>query len=348
MDKPKHSPLYLVVQVLLCLLAFGLLGLAVWQNRDAIQDVFARPLDWPRLAVAFAVYVAALLLTFLRWYVLVRAQGLPFRVRDAMRLGFIGNVFNLVIPGAVGGDLIKAAFLYREQARKAQAIGSMLIDRAVGLIGLFLLATIMGAVLWPSADAQVRRLTLVAAAGALGGALGLAALFTPALVRLVHRLFARRQHLDSLFAELVDMAAAYRGRLPVVFLALAMAVSIHALFVLAFFLVSQALFPAGLPSLREHYLIVPLVLFTTAVPLPFGALGVSEQVSDQLFLLVRHPGGAVAMMGYRVLMYAGGALSVCVYLANLRQVRTLTAQADAEEAGSPAQGSSRGAGLDTA
>ena len=39
-------------------------------------------------------------------------------LRDAMRLGFIGNVFNLVIPGAVGGDIVKGAFLCREQARK--------------------------------------------------------------------------------------------------------------------------------------------------------------------------------------------------------------------------------------
>jgi hypothetical protein len=78
---------------------------------------------------------------------------------------------------------------------------------------------------------------------------------------------------------------------------------------------------------------VPLALFTTAVPLPFGALGLSEQVSDQLFKLVNHPGGAVAMMGYRVLMYAGGLISACVYLANIRQVKSLTDMASGEPAG---------------
>ena len=39
------------------------------------------------------------------------------------------------------------------------------------------------------------------------------------------------------------------------------------------------------------------------------------------------------MMGYRVLMYAGGLVSVLVYLANLRQVRSLAREA---EAGRPA------------
>jgi hypothetical protein len=73
---------------------------------------------------------------------------------------------------------------------------------------------------------------------------------------------------------------------------------------------------------------VPLILFTTAVPLPFGALGLTEEVSDQLFALVRHPEGALAMMGFRVLMYAGALVSLTVYLANLRQVRGLTETAE--------------------
>ena len=102
-----------------------------------------------------------------------------------------------------------------------------------------------------------------------------------------------------------------------------MAVCGHALFVMAFFAMSAAIFRGNLPSLADHFLLVPLALFTTAVPLPFGALGVSEQASRQLFDMVHHPKGAVAMLGFRVLMYAGGLVSVLVYLVNLNQVRTL-------------------------
>ena len=72
---------------------------------------------------------------------------------------------------------------------------------------------------------------------------------------------------------------------------------------------------------------VPLTLFTMVVPIPFGALGVSEEVANQLGKLVGHPGGALAMLAFRVLMYACGLISACVYLANLRQVRSLTAEA---------------------
>ena len=99
------------------------------------------------------------MITFARWHQLVRAQGLTFSLRDAVRLGFIGNVFNLVIPGAVGGDVIKAAFLCRMQPdKKPQAVASMVLDRILGLLGLFLLAGVAGAITWRSADPQVRLL----------------------------------------------------------------------------------------------------------------------------------------------------------------------------------------------
>ena len=102
----------------------------------------------------------------------------------------------------------------------------------------------------------------------------------------------------------------------------------HGLSVMAFYTVSRTISPLGVPTIPQHFLMVPLTLFTMAVPLPFGALGLSEQVSDQLFKLVNHPDGALAMMGFRVLMYGGGLVSACFYLANIHQVRSLTEEAE--------------------
>jgi glycosyltransferase 2 family protein len=174
----------LVLNVLLSLVAFGLLGWTVWSNRAKLAEVRARDPDLRLFVAAVGLYVGALLVTFLRWHRLVRALGLPFRLRDAVRLGFIGNVFNLVIPGAVGGDVIKAAFLCREQERKTQAVASMVIDRALGLLGLFVLAGAVGAFAWPSADVRVRNLIAFAWIMVACGTIGLAVLFTrPSMAR---------------------------------------------------------------------------------------------------------------------------------------------------------------------
>ena len=316
-----------LINVVLLVVVFGLLGLTIAGNRDQIRQVLRGPLDGRLFALGALIYLTALVSTFVRWYLLVRALGIPFRVRDAVRLGFIGNLFNLIIPGAVGGDLIKAYYLCREQAKKAQAVASMVIDRIVGLLGLFLLAGISGAATWSAADGEVRLLIELVWGAAVAGLVGLVVIFTPALYRPIRSIVAGRGRLETVLDELIVMASAYRRRLPVVAGTLLMALANHGMLVLAFYAVSRAMFPK-LPTLAQHFVMVPLTLFTTAVPLPFGALGVSEQAGERLFRLVGHPSGAVAMMGFRVLMYAGGVLSAIVYLANIRQVRALHEIAD--------------------
>ncbi len=93
-------------------------------------------------------------------------------------------VFNLVIPGAVGGDLIKAAYLVRMQIKKTQAIASMVIDRILGLLGLFILAAIAGGLAWTTAPTDVRQLIVAAWVATGMGVLVLAAIFSQALTRL--------------------------------------------------------------------------------------------------------------------------------------------------------------------
>ena len=301
----------------------------IWQNRDKIGEVFRHRLDLRLLGLGLLIYQISLLISYVRWYMLVRVIEPGFKLRDTMLLGCIGYVFGLVIPGPVGGDFIKAAYLVRMQIRRTQAIASMLIDRIVGLLGLFSLAAGAGVLAWGVASPDVRKL-IVAAWLALGlGVLLLTAIFGNVLVRFFPRsALARRGRLSLIMSELEAMSTTYRLRLDVVLGALGLSVVGHALSVLAFFTVGKMLFPTEMTTtLAQHYLMVPLTLFSTIVPLPFGALGLSEGVGDQLFKLVGHPSGALSMMGFRVLTYGCGLIAACVYLANLGDVRALSASA---------------------
>lgn len=325
-----------VVNLALCLVAFALLGWTVYSNRAKLADLLHREIDWKLFGAAFAIYMCGLVLTFVRWFILLKTVDVHLRLIDVFRLGFIGNVFNLVIPGAVGGDVVKAGFLYGRVApdRRARGMASTAIDRIVGLIGLFLLAAAMGGLAWPRASEDVHRLTLLAAGASVCGLFGLGLIFTPALYRPAEKLLRFRPRLEHVLEQLVAMASAFRARKGVVGFTILMSMVNHTMNVMAFFLVGRALF-GGVPSLFDHFVIVPLVLFTTAVPLPFGALGLSEQVSEQLFDLVGHPGGAIAMMGFRLVMYAAAAVSVVIYLANMSQVREYErAAADRVQVGS--------------
>lgn len=309
------------------ILAFGLLGLVIALNRDQVRSVLQRRPDAWRFAAAFGFYLTGLLLAFLRWYLLVRVLAMPFRVRDALRLGFIGTLFNLVIPGAVGGDVVKAAYLCREQARKAQAVATIVVDRILGLLGLFGLAGVAGLLAWGRLDSGAKRLVVIVWVLLGAGLAALAIATSPAL----HRRPTRNARKARRRAELGEAAAAYRGHPAALILALAMAATTHGLNVLAFSTADHAMFPAEAPSLAEHCVIVPLVLFSTAIPLPLAALGLSEGVSASLFRLAHFRGGAVAMMGFRALQYVGAILAAFVYLPNRGRVRTLMSEADAAE-----------------
>ena len=330
--KTPHRLRSLLVNGALVALAFGLFGLVIRKHWNDILGVFSRRLNPWVFVLGFAIYLAGSVLTYYRWWRLVRVLDAGFRLRDAVLLGFIGNVFNLVIPGAVGGDLIKAAYLVKMRVDNTRAIASMVIDRIVGLLGLFLLAAVAGAVAWAGAaeplPLKVRYLIAIAWGAVTVGFMGLGAVFNESLTRRYPQLLEGYGRLSSLLHELKAVSRAYRQNLRVVAGCLALSCTSHALSVLAWYTVSTTLFPTALPSIAQHLLLVPLTLFTMAAPLPFGALGLGETVSDELFKLVNHPEGALAMMGFRVLMYGGGLVSSFFYLTHLGQVRALTETAE--------------------
>jgi uncharacterized membrane protein YbhN (UPF0104 family) len=329
----RHFWISVIVRVSL---GVGLLGLALWLSRDQIREVASRRPDFGLFALAFVLYFGGVLLAYYRWYWLVRALGLPFRLRDAFRLGMIGTLFNLVIPGAVGGDVVKAAYLLREQSHKGRAIATVVIDRIVGLIGLFLLAAITGAWFWASLGEAIRGVVVAAWI-----ALGVTALILVLCFAIrPHGPLARRLSRGAKGARFVreihETGLAYRRHPAVVLLGIVGGAMTHLGNVLAFAAVSRALYPAAaVPTLAQNLMIVPLVLFSTAIPLPFSGLGATEGVSRLLFRSVSFEGGAVAMLAFRLLQFAGAGIGAVVYVANRDQVQELRQEAESDAEAQP-------------
>ncbi len=296
----------------------GLLGVAIWFNREQIDEVRQRRPDLSLFTFGFLLYLAGALLAYIRWFILVRTLGLPLRFWVAMQLGFIGTLFNIVIPGAVGGDVIKATYLLKLQSKKTQSAACIAIDRIIGLLGLFILGSIAGVVGWNNLEPEVRWLVGIVGFFTVATAGVLVVAFTPMIYRPIARRLSSRPKLAHSLQEFAEMGAAYRRRLPIVLGTLLMATLTHVLNVYGFYLLGKAMFP-DVPGMDQHLLIVPLVLFSTAIPLPFGALGVAENVSDLLFRLANYEGGALAMMAFHVCQYIGSFLSLFVYLTYTRR-----------------------------
>src|SRR5207249_3564214 len=109
-DRVSRSTLMILLKYAVGL---SLLGWVGYRNWDAVHDgqqvglsvILERPMNGTALAAGLAICAVAVLITFVRWYLLVIAQGLPVSPRDVMRLGLLGFFFNNFLPGSIGGDV---------------------------------------------------------------------------------------------------------------------------------------------------------------------------------------------------------------------------------------------------
>lgn len=107
------------------------------------------------LLIGFAALVvfAAWFLNTYKWQVLLNASGVFPRYAELLRLNFIGMFYNLVLPGQVGGEVVKGVSLARSGVSGATSAVSVVADRITGLLALFVLG-IAGAMSSPSLAGQ--------------------------------------------------------------------------------------------------------------------------------------------------------------------------------------------------
>ena len=112
-------------------LAYGLIHFTLtYTGTDLWNEVFNAKRG--SLLLTFFLYGAILGVTIYRWNLLLRVQDVCLGPRDLIRLTMIRNFFNLVIPGAFSGDLLKMAFLNQQiKAKRLEAVLKVLLNRVL-------------------------------------------------------------------------------------------------------------------------------------------------------------------------------------------------------------------------
>ncbi|HVC98696.1 MAG TPA: lysylphosphatidylglycerol synthase transmembrane domain-containing protein [Pirellulales bacterium] len=329
--------------------SFGLIAYLVADpnNREAFTSLAGQPKDWGILVLAWLACLSAVMLTFVRWYILVWALGLPFSMKDAFRLGFLGYLLNFVSLGNVGGDLFKAVFIAREQpGRRAEAVATIVLDRVIGLYMLLVLASaaIVATGLW---NTQLEQIQIICRGTLLATGIGLAAiliLLIPGITQGAFSSFLERlPRAGPLFGSLLGAIRLYRRRFDCLVLAGLLSLGVHSLSSLGIYLVARGL-PGEVPPLAEHFVIVPLAMVTGVLPLPMNGLGAFEGVVDFLYqhvpvnLAVSVGRGLTVCVGYRAITLLIAMVGVGYYLASRREVVELLHDAEVDEIGSHTAG----------
>jgi glycosyltransferase 2 family protein len=233
----------------------------------------AGDLAWGLLIGGFATLLAAITITIVRWSYLVRALGIDFSLPDAMRIGFIGYLFNLAPMGIVGGDLLKAWMLAREKpGNRAKALASVVVDRIVGLYVLFLVAAagvfITG--FWQIPDIVVHRICWAVLIVTFVSTVGIVLILVPGFLegRLMRSL-TRIPKVGPAIDSLLQAILIYRSKRFVLFVTALMTIPVHSLLATSIFLLGLGL---GFDRVSgwDYLAIYPISGILSTIPLPAG------------------------------------------------------------------------------
>lgn len=132
----------LTTKLLKFVVAFGLIGWMVYKGLIdfSVLSLMAAP---HYIAVALVLAFTNLSISNWRWTLLLQARGFDVGISRTMPLTLIADFFNFAIPGAIGGDVVKAYYIAQDHpSRKMEAVTSVVVDRVLGLYAMVILALI--------------------------------------------------------------------------------------------------------------------------------------------------------------------------------------------------------------
>lgn len=119
------SKFALVIAVFFWLFKKGLI------TTSSFEKLFASPMA---LAVCVLLWIFNTAFGAFRWQILLRTQGAELSFFEVLKLNLVGAFFNIALPGAVSGDLVKAVHVAKKfKDKRAAVFGSMLFDRILGV-----------------------------------------------------------------------------------------------------------------------------------------------------------------------------------------------------------------------
>ena len=209
-------------------------------------------------------------LVSLRWQHVNHLVGARTRIGQAVRLTFIGQFFNQVLPSGVGGDVMRAWLVSREGVPIGRAVTGVLCDRAVALVVLILIISctfFLLPALVPTEIPAIDSLRIVA----LIGISSIAALFF--LGAPLSRLLMRYRITESIGKLVRDLRKVlYSPAVSTMIITLGAAVQF--LVVATIIVCAQGM---SIPlELGAALLVIPTVMLVSMIPISFAGWGLRE------------------------------------------------------------------------
>ncbi|MBN1829512.1 MAG: flippase-like domain-containing protein [Deltaproteobacteria bacterium] len=264
------------------------------------------------IGVAALFIAIPVFITSARWQLLLQITDLSFSYVSALKLTFLGLFFSTVVPGSVGGDVVKAYYTVKGQQQKTNIVVTIFFDRFVGLYAMLLTASLAILTLLvrdrlfiPVQPLLTGTLLLLGVTVILIFAAITAApllFMSPAIGRTLKPVekLVNKLTWGGIIKTAVQSVSAYARRPAIVFKALGLSIISQSFLYSGLYLLAAAL-GSGQTEAVNYFFLLPLCLVVNALPLAPAGLGVGEAGFGELFLLFGLTQGAEVALLYHIL-----------------------------------------------
>ena len=244
--------------------SLALMGV-VFYRMDLSQFVgLMRGADVRFLAIATGLVIVGLVIGAYRWQRLLMALGISVPLRTLTASYFVGLFFNNFLPTSMGGDVVRIYDVAQYSRQPSASAASVIAERALSSLAQGLIALLGLALGYDIARRFAREIAVLFAVLCL---ILLVLLFGDRWGHGIALLKGRvREALESISFCLRNKSLA----LGVVFVSL----FFHAVIVLINYAIFEAL--GAHVSLTYCFLVIPIILFITLLPVSINGLGIRE------------------------------------------------------------------------
>jgi uncharacterized protein (TIRG00374 family) len=292
-----------------------------------LGELVAMIKSWNTLYFAIAVLLSILrnAIFAYRWKITLTVSGIQAAFPTLVKFYFIGAFFNLFLPTALGGDVVRGYNLAMHSGRRMGAVTSVLVERIIGffaLASIALLALLLGSRVIQ--DPTVTTVILIACLGYF------ALVMLTFNAKIMKRLVARFEPIKLWdFGERVERMYnslyAFTAHKAILWQCFVLSITCQTLAILAAYSLALAINLKLAPV--YFFMILPMIWIITMVPLSINGLGVREGSFVFFFSRVGVSDSAALLLSFLnfsqllVLGLMGGMIYLLEQAASIRAIR---------------------------
>jgi len=234
------------------------------------------------LIFAFSLHLIGIIVSVIRWDILVKAAGINKSFKNLFILYWISLFYNVFLPSSIGGDFVRIYDLSKYSGNLNGSIASVVMDRLLGLIILLLIAVV--AVFAGIHLIYSQWLAWLVILFFVGFTFLLGLLLLPDLRKALSVLIPGklREVIAKKTTQILNTFALYRTNPKVLIVSFLWSVVLQLNVIFYFYLIGNSL------NINMHFLYyciaIPIIQVITLIPISISGLGIREITAIALFM----------------------------------------------------------------